>query len=761
MDVEGVELGKSGEVCLMQIMVEETVETEIKDGPFCLDPAHRDQNPDVYNQIHEYTGSSTSSSCVSNTASTTISISPPTTLKTEKTVYLVDLVELQKKAFDDDICYPNLKTVLESEQCQKVLFDCRQDFEAVFFHFGVMPRNVYDLQISFLLSESVGQNYARHLKGLPKALGAYFDEATSSTTPAPSCSHTTGRSGASPGPNSVQPHLLEDASRTSRDHQVVPPEKHAASSNAHHEKSSQEEEQMNLQQNNAHHQEVNLGDVFSDLKERGKALYDPRRGGGYHVWAERPMQGILLAYAAVDVSYLLAMKRHFESLFVSRVVGLSRAVAMFEANTSKEKPEEREKRLQEEQRERFKNAVLIRTVERILCKLANPERDLGSLIDFATLAGSSAVERAIYETLWGGSYKEDQNFVKTLSGGLFEHVRKAILLGYEEKRENEVVLLLAAEEQKSKQDGTSTTCRADGHDLESDHSQAASVEDILAAGGTRPQESSAANNESHVNIQLEEPNSMLSALTETSNEEDSFEEFLKTTLNVGPQEPVTVSGKNGAAKTTSSSAAAAPLLQKLQAYLFDHLRPCDFSPKGRAVLQEHYDGYGMEEVVNALHYVSSTFEKYKARVVQDRHFWTERMLQKNLKWLDQREQQRQWEEQQREHWEQEQRQYDNNFHYDQQQQGQGSYNSYHNVGYSGYNNHSQAATPTPSAASSYTPSNQYEQYNHQQHIAPVAEQHYYALGSGGEGASTYGSPSPYSLDNGESPAATGGGAWGV
>ncbi|CAD7931918.1 unnamed protein product, partial [Amoebophrya sp. A25] len=116
-----------------------------------------------------------------------------------------------------------LRGIFESERIQKVLFDCRQDVEALFFHFGVLPRNVYDLQISYLLSDK--QNGTRHLKGLPKALQHFFE------------------------------------------HQACAGEGNGQTSGG---------------------EEQRLGDVFASLKVQGKALYEPRMGGRYEVWGERP-----------------------------------------------------------------------------------------------------------------------------------------------------------------------------------------------------------------------------------------------------------------------------------------------------------------------------------------------------------------------------------------------------------------------------------------------------------------------------------------
>ena len=45
------------------------------------------------------------------------------------------------------------------------------------------------------------------------------------------------------------------------------------------------------------------------LKNQGRNLYAPDRGGRYSVWKDRPLRPELIQYAAADVKYLLDMKR--------------------------------------------------------------------------------------------------------------------------------------------------------------------------------------------------------------------------------------------------------------------------------------------------------------------------------------------------------------------------------------------------------------------------------------------------------------------
>lgn len=48
--------------------------------------------------------------------------------------------------------------------------------------------------------------------------------------------------------------------------------------------------------------------AMDHVKERGQKLFSPDLGGSYAVWKERPLQPIMLEYAAVDVKFLLDMK---------------------------------------------------------------------------------------------------------------------------------------------------------------------------------------------------------------------------------------------------------------------------------------------------------------------------------------------------------------------------------------------------------------------------------------------------------------------
>eukprot|EP00392_Amoebophrya_sp_AT5.2_P009906 g9937.t1 len=47
-----------------------------------------------------------------------------------------------------------------------------------------------------------------------------------------------------------------------------------------------------------------------DISDKGKALFDPHRGGRFGVFVQRPVQSTLLIYSAYDSRQLIAMHRN-------------------------------------------------------------------------------------------------------------------------------------------------------------------------------------------------------------------------------------------------------------------------------------------------------------------------------------------------------------------------------------------------------------------------------------------------------------------
>jgi hypothetical protein len=65
----------------------------------------------------------------------------------DDTVYLFDIYTLGKRAFSRN--EGNLKTLLESDKVQKLIFDVRADADALFHLYNVKLQNVFDIQILF------------------------------------------------------------------------------------------------------------------------------------------------------------------------------------------------------------------------------------------------------------------------------------------------------------------------------------------------------------------------------------------------------------------------------------------------------------------------------------------------------------------------------------------------------------------------------------------------------------------------------------
>jgi exonuclease 3'-5' domain-containing protein 1 len=52
-------------------------------------------------------------------------------------------------------------------------------------------------------------------------------------------------------------------------------------------------------------------EYICEIKDKGKSLFSPDRGGGYEVFEQRPLLPILVKYAAIDVEYLERIKQCF------------------------------------------------------------------------------------------------------------------------------------------------------------------------------------------------------------------------------------------------------------------------------------------------------------------------------------------------------------------------------------------------------------------------------------------------------------------
>lgn len=73
-----------------------------------------------------------------------------------QTTYLVDLWTLEQRAFTATATISNttLKDILEDIQIKEIIWDCRQDSDALHAHFGVRLAGVLDIQYLAMLSKS-------------------------------------------------------------------------------------------------------------------------------------------------------------------------------------------------------------------------------------------------------------------------------------------------------------------------------------------------------------------------------------------------------------------------------------------------------------------------------------------------------------------------------------------------------------------------------------------------------------------------------
>ncbi|KAH0421994.1 hypothetical protein CcaCcLH18_13066 [Colletotrichum camelliae] len=89
-------------------------------------------------------------------------------LSTQQHTYLIDVQKLGAAAFSEPGTNgATLKTILESPSIPKVLFDVRNDSDALFFHFNIDLKGVEDLQLMELASRKSNK---RLLFGLKKCI---------------------------------------------------------------------------------------------------------------------------------------------------------------------------------------------------------------------------------------------------------------------------------------------------------------------------------------------------------------------------------------------------------------------------------------------------------------------------------------------------------------------------------------------------------------------------------------------------------------
>jgi len=149
-------------------------------------------------------------------------------------VYVLDVHRLGRRAFT--LMAPQgtcMKGLLEEQSIRKIWFDPRNDVDALYHQFGIIPRGIFDLQLAEVADRRKRGLNVYFVQGLQNCLAQYAD-------------------------------LQSDQK------------------------------------------------VFAErIKQLGKSLYEPTNGGHYEVFQVRPLNPVILVYAAHDSRYLLVLYEHF------------------------------------------------------------------------------------------------------------------------------------------------------------------------------------------------------------------------------------------------------------------------------------------------------------------------------------------------------------------------------------------------------------------------------------------------------------------
>jgi len=149
-------------------------------------------------------------------------------------VYVLDVHILGRRAFT--LTAPQgtcMKGLLEEQSIRKIWFDPRNDVDALYHQFGIIPRGIFDLQLAEVADRRKRGLNVYFVQGLQNCLAQYAD-------------------------------LQSDQK------------------------------------------------VFAErIKQLGKSLYEPTNGGHYEVFQVRPLNPVILVYAAHDSRYLLVLYEHF------------------------------------------------------------------------------------------------------------------------------------------------------------------------------------------------------------------------------------------------------------------------------------------------------------------------------------------------------------------------------------------------------------------------------------------------------------------
>jgi hypothetical protein len=149
-------------------------------------------------------------------------------------VYVLDIYVLGRRAFLLETANgTSMKGLLENESIRKVWFDPRNDVDALYHQFGIMPRGIFDLQLAEVADRRNRGLSVNYVQSLYKCLGQ--------------CPSLQG-------------------------------------------------EQK----------------VFAEkINNLGKNLFEPQYGGNYEIFQARPLNPVILVYAAHDSRYMLLLYEHY------------------------------------------------------------------------------------------------------------------------------------------------------------------------------------------------------------------------------------------------------------------------------------------------------------------------------------------------------------------------------------------------------------------------------------------------------------------
>lgn len=151
-------------------------------------------------------------------------------------VYVLDVYVLGARTFTMATPHgTSMKGLLEDQNIRKVWFDPRNDVDALYHQFGIMPRGIFDLQLAEVADRRKRGLNVHYVQGLYKCLTM--------------C------------------------------HSLTPEQK-----------------------------------VFADrINTLGKSLFEPQNGGSYEIFQHRPLNPVILVYAAHDSRYMLTLYEQYVS----------------------------------------------------------------------------------------------------------------------------------------------------------------------------------------------------------------------------------------------------------------------------------------------------------------------------------------------------------------------------------------------------------------------------------------------------------------